>query len=401
MTSFAAAPDRQVTQLRDAHHVASRGRRAGRALSVLHLRADSGVYGAEQVILTLVKEQLRQGLDAHVLCLERAGTTAFYELLKSQGVPATRVESRGRLDFRALLAIKHVIDQQIRPDIVHSHGYKTDTFLALMRRSLRRRTGLVATNHLWAHETVLLHLYELIDSLAFWAFDRVVAVSAEIGQDMVTRGIAAKKIRVIQNGVSYQPLHPSYWGKLHEELGATAPGSLIVGFVGRLSIQKGLVFLLAAAARLRPRRNVYFALIGEGPLRGELETELKASGLQDRVFLLGRRDNVPELLRELDIVALPSLQEGTPIALLEAMGAGRAVVASGVGGVKDVVEQGRTGLIVPPTDVPALADAIAHLLDHSPERLQMGLAASVAVRARFSDKVMAQNYLEVYEQVAA
>ncbi|HEY3359698.1 MAG TPA: glycosyltransferase family 4 protein [Polyangia bacterium] len=401
MTTREPKTDRPVTPRRAGRRLISLRRPAARALTVLHLRADSAVYGAERVILTLVKEQLRRGLNAHVLCLERAGASAFYELLQAEGVPATRVESTGRVDGQALRTIQGVIDEQIRPDILHSHGYKTDAFLALMKRFLRRRTGLVATNHLWTHETVALRLYEIIDTFAFWAFDRVVAVSAEIGREMATRGVAADKIRVILNGLSYAPQRADRGGTLHAELGATAPGSLIVGFVGRLSVQKGLGFLLAAAARLRARRNVYFALIGEGPLRADLEAELAASGLRDRVRLLGRRDDVPDLLRQLDVVVLPSLREGTPIALLEAMGAGRAVVASDVGGVKDVVEHGRTGLIVPPTDVPALADALAHLLDHRPARLEMGRAAAVAVRARFSDTIMAQSYLELYEHVAA
>ncbi|HEY3354515.1 MAG TPA: glycosyltransferase [Polyangia bacterium] len=371
-------------------------------MRVVHLRADNNIYGAERVILTLAKEQRRQGIDAQVVCLERAGTTAFFERLEAEGIPAHRVESRGRIDGRALLHLKRTLDEQVRPEIIHSHGYKTDAFAAVLRPILRRRAGLVATNHLWTNETARLKVYETIDALAFRAFDKIVAVSEAIAEEMRDRGVPEDKVEVIQNGLDYGELdaqaHPGQ--KLRAELRAFDPDSLFIGFVGRLSPQKGINYLLDAAARLHGRKNVYFVIIGEGELRPAIERQLKGEQLDDRVFLLGRRDDVPDLLSELDIVVLPSLREGTPMALLEAMGVGRAVVASAVGGVRDVVEDGRTGLIVAPTDVPALAAAIEHLVDHAGERQQIGAAAAASVREKFSGAAMTRRYTRIYKQVA-
>ena len=239
----------------------------------------------------------------------------------------------------------------------------------------------------------------MIDALALRAFDRVVAVSEEIKDEMEARGVPKEKLAVVQNGLDYGELDVGQArGKLRATLQAFAPDSLFVGYVGRLSPQKGLSYLLGAAARLATKRNVYFVLIGEGELRAELEQQVRGQALDERVFLLGRRDDVPDLLQELDIVVLPSVREGTPMVLLEAMGVGRPVVASDVGGVKDVIEHGRTGLIVQPTDVPALAQAIARLVDDEPERRALGRAAWASVRDRFSSVAMARRYNQIYHE---
>jgi glycosyltransferase involved in cell wall biosynthesis len=337
-----------------------------------------------------------------VVCVERHGISAFYERLQAEGVPAHRLESHGKLDGPLMLQLKRTIDEELQPAIIHSHGYKTDAFAALLKPFLRRRPGLVATNHLWTHETSRLKVYETIDALAFRAFDKIVAVSEEIATEMAGRGVPRDKISVIQNGLDSAELaRGTPRGKLRDELKAFDEDSLFVGYIGRLSPQKGLGYLLGAAARLATRRNVYFVLIGEGELRPAIEQQVKGQRLDERVFLLGRRDDVPDLLQELDIVVLPSLREGTPMALLEAMGVGRPVVASAVGGVKDVVDNGRTGLVVAPSDVPALATAIERLVDDAEVRQAIGQAASATVREKFSGEVMTRRYTEVYRQIAA
>jgi glycosyltransferase involved in cell wall biosynthesis len=369
------------------------------SMTVLHVRADQAIYGAERVILTLAKEQRRRGLDAQVACVERPGVTAFYDRLRDEGIPAHRLESRGKVDGAAVSRLKRLIDDEVRPGIIHSHSYKTDTTLALLSPFLRRRAGLVATNHLWTNESTRLRFYEIIDALALRAFDRVVAVSEEIKHEMEARGVPEDKLAVVQNGLDYDELKVGQsQGKLRAALKTSAPDSLFVGYIGRLSPQKGLPYLIGAAARLAGRRNVYFVLIGEGELRAELEQQVRAQALDERVVFLGRRDDVPDLLQELDMVVLPSVREGTPMVLLEAMGVGRAVVASAVGGVRDVIEHGRTGLVVEPTDVPGLAQAITRLVDDPAERRALGRAAYAAVRDRFSSVAMARRYDQIYRE---
>jgi glycosyltransferase involved in cell wall biosynthesis len=370
-------------------------------MTVLHLRADAGVYGAERVILTLAKEQRRRGIDAQVLCIERPGVTAFYDRLRAEGVPAHRIESHGRFDGHLLLELRRLIDDEIRPQVLHSHSYKTDAMLALLCGLLRRRPKLVATNHLWTHETLRLRAYEALDALAFRFFDRVVAVSRAIGDEMRTRGVPDDTIEVIPNGLDFAELGAEApLGGLREEIGV-APHELLVGAVGRLSPQKGLDHLVRAAAELAPRRDLRFVIVGEGPLRADIERQIQEHGLEGRVLLLGRRDDVPQILGALDIFVLPSLREGTPMALLEAMGAGVAAIASDVGGVRDVVDEGRTGLMVPSADASALARAIARLADDAALRTALGRAAKDAVRLRFSAGAMERRYESVYRGIAA
>jgi glycosyltransferase involved in cell wall biosynthesis len=357
---------------------------------VLHLRASNGVYGAERVILALCEAQRQRGLAPEILCLERSPQDAFSAAARATGLPVHRVSSAGRADLGALRAIAEVLRRR-RPAVLHSHGYKTDVALALLR-AVGPLPPMVATNHLWTGETVSLRVYERIDALALRAFDAVVAVSREVERELVRGGVSARRVVTVVNGLRYPA--PASRAAGRERLPRPARDALAVGFVGRLSPQKGLDVLVEAARRAPAA--LHWVLAGDGPLREGLEAAARAPALAGRLHLLGRREDVPLLLAGLDVFALPSAREGTPLALLEAMAAGVAPVASAVGGVREVVDHGRTGLLVPPGDPAALAAAVARLAGDAGLRRAMGEAAAREVRARFTDGDMERAYRAVY-----
>lgn len=171
----------------------------------------------------------------------------------------------------------------------------------------------------------------------------------------------------------------------------------LVGHVARLAEQKGQRYLLEAAALVVARRpDTRFVLVGDGELRDELEAQARSLGLGDHVQFTGARADVPELLASFDVFAFPSLFEGFCVAVIEAQAAGVPVVATPVGGIRETVVHGETGLLVPPRDPAALAEAIVRLLDSPDEARRLAGEARRQVRERFSETRMVEETLTLY-----
>lgn len=226
--------------------------------------------------------------------------------------------------------------------------------------------------------------------------DRYIAVSADIARELSTRfHWPAGKIQVVRNAVDVERFQQPRSERLRAELsgGRELP---IVLTCARLDDSKGHQFLFRAAAAIP---DALFALAGEGPLRAQLEAEAAALGLGDRVVFLGRRNDVPDLLASCDVFVLPSLYEGTSLAVLEAMAAGCPVVSSAIGGTDELIEDGVSGLLVAPGDAAALAAAIARLLGDPELRASMATRARRHAQADFTREEMARRVEGVYAEV--
>jgi glycosyltransferase involved in cell wall biosynthesis len=175
------------------------------------------------------------------------------------------------------------------------------------------------------------------------------------------------------------------------------PDRLVVGYVGRLAVQKGIVYLLQAAQQvLASNENVLFVLVGEGDLDRSTRQRAESLGIEGQVLLTGYRTDIPQVLAALDVFVLPSLYEGMPYTLMEAMAAGRAVVATDVVGNRDLVRHGETGMLVPARDSRALANTIMQLLSAADERERLGQVAFAAARRRGAPDQMAQQVMDLY-----
>lgn len=210
------------------------------------------------------------------------------------------------------------------------------------------------------------------------------------------------RIKVIYNGIipeEYE-LHPRDIS-LKSELGL-AHNARLVGFLGRLSFEKGADILIRAApAILRKQRTAHLVIVGDGPERADLERMAQELGVFKRVHFLGYRQNIPEILSALHVVAVPSRQAGFELILAEAMASGVAVVASRVGPIPEVIADGETGILVPPQDPEAFADAIIKLMGQPDRRKRMGEAGRARVRERFSIKRMVSETEALYERLVA
>jgi len=202
-------------------------------------------------------------------------------------------------------------------------------------------------------------------ALARWT-DRAIAVSGSTRDFLVReRHVPAERVRVIWNGAPLLEFAPVSRDRAHEVRAALGlpREARVVGTIGRLNEQKGHRYLLEAApAVLRAHPDARFLIVGDGDLAEPLRRQAQALGLADRLVFAGHRGNVPEMLGAIDVLCLPSLYEGTPLALFEAMAAGKAIVASAVDGCAEVLVDGTTGLLVPPRDPAALSEAVVRAL---------------------------------------
>jgi glycosyltransferase involved in cell wall biosynthesis len=248
--------------------------------------------------------------------------------------------------------------------------------------------GIVAGIPRWREN---LHAWMINSNFA----QHIVAVSGMTRQKLLEEGIQAQRIIVIQNGIAPLPLEGVNKSEVRKEAEMEAD-DLVLLAVGRLVYSKAHEILIAAMpAVLQKFPNAKVGICGDGVLRAKLEAQIKSLGLSDSVKLLGESDHVAKFLASADIFVLPSLWEGLPIALLEAMSAGLPVISTKVEGVEEVIVEGENGLLVPIGNSAALADAITQLLADPQLRHKMGASSKAKVLEFYTVDRMCEQYLKL------
>jgi glycosyltransferase involved in cell wall biosynthesis len=364
---------------------------------VLQLTSSLGFYGAEQMIMTLVTSLNPETFDVRLAALEkkRASSTAIVTAARSAGIVATSIPCRGWLDWAAIQALKALITEE-KIEILHCHEPKSRIYGAVVSRM----TGIpiVATHHLWTGQNLRTRVVESIDATALHGCDKVVAVSSPIAHSVRRVLIPERRIEVIPNGIdltSFKDRDEFQNDEIRASL-SIPPGVPVVGAVGRLDVQKGHERLIEAARRVTDAgQDAFFVILGEGVERPRLEALVRDLGLLDRVLLPGYKSDIRPYLAMVDVFAMPSRREGTPMALLEAMAMKKPVVATAVGGVPDVLSNGVDGIMLPENG-DGLADALLTLLRDTAFARQMARAGRRRVETEFSSFRMAARYEDVY-----
>ncbi len=364
-------------------------------MKILHVYTGGGeIYGAERVIYNLACEQIKSSMSPEVVYFKRSGRNSFLGLLNDSQIPVHVVDSRSRLDTSAFMTLRGICLHS-SPRILHSHGYKGDIFLAILKRTLRG-PAIISTKHGSTEATSRASLYEHLGDLSFRYFDKVVAVSEYTKKKLIELHVPDGKIEIIHNGIDVSSFTRAGKGSLRQALGLEE-GSKVVGFIGRLGPEKGIPYLLEAADTIcRSTRGVYFILIGEGILKEETEGFIASRGLNDRIIMLGWRRDATGLLPDMDMLLLPSLTEGTPMIILEAMAAGVPVIASDVGGIGEIIEDSRTGLLIKPRDSGAIVESVKALMDDTGLAERISRNAASEVESRFSARRMSEKYKQTY-----
>ncbi len=283
-----------------------------------------------------------------------------------------------------------------RPDVFHAHMTSPVACKWGLTAAVLARVPVVLG-------TVQVGAYEPPNRSAYWQLrglargvDRYLAVSREIAAELVDRlGWPAEKVEVVYNAVDVERVVAEAPPELREQLGGSETRPLVLT-PARLDAQKGHDALLEAAAEVP---EAMFVLAGEGPKRAELEARVAQLGLGDRVRFLGRREDVPALLAACDVFCLPSLYEGSSLAVLEAMAAGIPVVSSAIGGTEELIEDGRSGLLVAPGDAKALAAALRRVLGDADLRRELATKARERVDQGLKREQMADRVTSVYDEL--
>jgi glycosyltransferase involved in cell wall biosynthesis len=317
----------------------------------------------------------------------------LHERALKDGVESHLISCRGQVDRTTVAAIRELATRT-GADVVHAHGFKSDIYVYLALRG--SRVPFVSTCHTWYDNDLLVTLYGKLDRFVLRNFARVVAVSDEVKQRLLKAGVREEKIRMVRNGIDLRPFDgavPSLRGD-----GST----LLVGLVGRLAWEKGVdVFLMAAVRVVGEFPSAKFVVVGEGPDREKLDRMIAELKIGGSVKMLGRRDDMAAVYSSLDIMVSSSRQEGLPMAMLEGMASSVPLVASAVGEVPTVVEDGVTGFLVPAENVERLAAGILELLRDAAKRKRFGAAARKLIEDEYSAKRMTADYLRVYDQAIA
>ena len=313
-----------------------------------------------------------------------------------EGLDLLPLAPKTEMDLSAAWRLSRIL-KQLQPDIVHAHDPHGVAMagLALSMSTQPAKPPLVAARR------VDFHLKG--NALSRWKYrqvDSFICASEAIRQMLIGDGVPGARTVTVHEGIDIERVDAAEPANLHGEfwLPHHAP---IVGNVAALVGHKGQKHLIEAARRVLPQMpDARFIIAGEGELRPALERQIKDHHLEKHVLLAGFRPDVLSLHKAFDIFVMSSVTEGLGTSLLDAMAAGKPIVATRTGGIPEVVADGETGLLVPPRDEEALADAIVRLLKDPDLRREMGEAGRVRARNLFSLERMVQNTLNVYQRVA-
>jgi glycosyltransferase involved in cell wall biosynthesis len=379
------------------------GRRSSRngRLNVMQMTDITGRGGAEKALADIALNLDRDRYNVTVCATRSAGN--YQPLLNEAGIRTFIQGRQSRWDFGQWWKLVRLLRRE-KVHILHTHLFGSNT----LGRLLGRLGGVrVVVSH--EHWSTIPKRQAQIDRVLYRLSTRVL-VPSEASKALVveTEKIPARAISVLYNGVDvsrYRQASPEERADARREFGIE-DHALLVGVVGRLSPEKGGVdTLIRAVYSLRKERpDARLLIVGDGPVRGELEKSdalLQAGdrGEQSPVIFAGARQDIPRLLGAMDIFVLPSLNEALPIVILEAMAAGLPVIATRVGGVPEIVEDGVTGLLVTPGDEQKLLSALERLAGDHALRGGLAKAGYEQVRARFTIEQMVRSLEKIYDEL--
>jgi glycosyltransferase involved in cell wall biosynthesis len=359
-------------------------------IRVLQVITSLGIGGAERLVLSAAGGLSPSLFEPAICCLAERGPLAAEA--EAAGI---RVFCIGEYPgLRHPLAFARLVRtmRAYRPTIVHTHLQAANLYGRLAAR-LARVPIVVATEH--NVYTDKARRYVAVERWLARTTDALIAVSEEVRRFMSQQlGLASSSIRIVPNGVTLPAASPSRVAAIQAQ---TSSVGLRLGTVASLTAKKGHEHLLRALALVRERGIACsLVLAGDGAERERLERLRDELGLTGQVQFLGAVSNVADVLAAIDVFVLPSVVEGLPLALLEAMLAGKAVIATSVGGVPEVVRSGVNGLLVPPARAPELADAIVALNGSPEQRALLGGAARDTIARGFTEAAYLQSLSAVY-----
>ena len=341
-----------------------------------------GERGLGQLATGVNRDRFRTHLAAHP-------GGRLEAIARTHEIPFFPLDMSSRFNFKTISKLISVIRQE-RIHIVHSMGSRSDFFARIAgRRS--SVPAMVSTMAMLVEGydigSVQRFIYRVVDGFTEKWTDQFIAVSKSVERSLIRHhGLTEDKLRTIYNGVELSRYSHEKQPDLalKSEFGFEG-NTRVVGIIGRFVYQKGYrTFLEAASIIAKSWPDVRFLLVGDGPLKADIVKRMEDLKLSGQTVLTGERNDIPELLSIMDIVAQPSILEGLPRVIIEAMAMAKPIVASDIDGIREEIDHGKTGILVPSKDPNALAEAIMMLLKDETKARGLGMAARKAADQRFN-----------------
>lgn len=373
-------------------------------MRVLHILKVKGIAGAEQHLLTLLPGLRARGVDARFLILVPPDNPVidFTVAADARGIPLEKLIIRHHADITLYGQLLSKI-REFNPDVVHTHLQHGDLYGIPAARWAG--VPVVITSR---HNDDVRRRNRALRWLNRWLWGQVsagIGISESVRQfSMEVENVPADKIVTIHYGIAVKGDYKSSTVSqtaLRSEL-QLPPTATLVGTVCRLLDWKGVQYAIDAFSQVQQQFvEAHLVITGDGPMRQSLQLQVRQLGLTERVHFLGWRSDATLVMSGLDVFLMPSEREGFGIVLLEAMSHALPVIGSRAGAIPEVVVDGETGLIIPPKDPAALAEALAHLLADRPLRQYMGLLGFDRLEVHFSAERMIDQTLGLYRQLLA
>jgi glycosyltransferase involved in cell wall biosynthesis len=362
-------------------------------LNIVHINSADHWAGGEVHVFLLCKALIEKGHHVTLVC--RPGS-AIDQKFRSENMPVYNLSLKGSADAISVLGlVKFCRSQQV--GILHAHLGR-DYWIAIMTQLFCHHLKTVFTRHL-----VLKVKRDCFHRWLFKKVNRVIAVSKAVEEMLIAGGVGHEKIATVYNGIDYQ-LYASAKKKVLRTIFSIEEGTPIIGMVGTVSPHKGLdIFLQSMPIILDQNPKARFVVVGDDLRGGSYIQALKEMagklGVEKSIHFLGPCDNVPEIMADFDILILASRNESFGLVIVEAMAAGKPVVAAEVGGVKEIVVADETGLLFPAGDSQALAQKVAILLNDQARAESMGRRGAERAKHLFNSEAMATHTIQVYNEL--
>ncbi len=370
-------------------------------INLLQVVNGLAIGGAEKKLLELVKHLDKKRYKIIVCSIGQGGP--LQKDFEALNLDVVVCHKRNKFDLSLISKVARLI-RECEIDLVQTTLLLADLVGAFAARWSGLRPPVISwetvshgendilrtkSRHVWAYKAAMKRV------------DKIVAVSREIQTSLIQRrGIPPEKIELIHYGVDLRKFTRRN-GTFDKRGELNIPGDrIVIGTVARAEPYKGVAYLQQAAVQLvQQYPKLDFVFVGDGSLRNELETVVRGLGLSRRIRFLGFRNDVHEIMNAFDIFVLPSLTEGLPNVILEAMASCKPVVATAVGGIPEAVVDGETGLLIPPGDAAAIVRAIKRLLSHNQAALRMGEAGRKRVEELFSLQREVSSFDHLYQRL--
>ncbi len=367
-------------------------------MKIGHLIATNYFGGPEKQIIEHAKRISGKRFEITIFSfIERDRPNELLAAAEKMSIPAKGFRTWNPFNPTIILELAFMLREE-RVDILCTHSYKANVIGRLATRITRIPE--IAVSRGWTGENRKVRVFEELDRYFLKLADHVVAVSHKQKEKVLELGLVPDKVTVIHNGINIDDVRQHAGEAIRTELGLDDNCCLVMS-AGRLSPEKNFSGLIGAAEMIRGSSDcdIRFAVFGEGPLRSRLEKNIRDAGLQKIFFLPGFRKDFLSLLGGADIFVLPSFSEGLPNVILEAYSLKKPVIATSVGGIPEVVQDGLAGLLVRPDETGKLADCITRLARDRALRKEMGIRGYEHLREHFNFDIQTKKFEELYVEV--